>query len=294
MYLSLNRYLRGIFGERVQKVSLDAGLTCPNRDGTKGTGGCVYCDAGGSGTGGSKAGKDVAQQMREGIQQARKRYGAEKFIAYFQSFSNTYAAPERLEGLYSQALVGPEVVGLSVGTRPDCVDHEKLALIARVGRDRMVWMEYGLQSASDATLSRINRGHTARDFIHAVGLAREYGFPVCAHVIFGLPGEGRTEMEDTVHLLAGLKIDGVKFHQLYVVEGTALHRLHEVGGYRPMEQAEYAGMVAWALRALPAGTVIQRLTGDPPRDRTVVAPAWSYRKAETTALIKDALISIQK
>jgi radical SAM protein (TIGR01212 family) len=289
MYLSLNRYLRSMFGERVQKVSLDAGLTCPNRDGVKGTGGCIYCDAGGSGTGASRKGKDVAQQMREGIRQARRRYGAEKFIAYFQSFSNTYAAPERLEGLYSQALLGPEVVGLSIGTRPDCVDLKKLALIARVGKGRMVWMEYGLQSASDATLARINRGHTVRDFIHAVELSKEYGFPVCAHVIFGLPGEGRAEMEDTVRLLASLKIDGVKFHQLYVVEGTALHHLYETGGYSPMEQADYAGMVARAIRALPAGTVIQRLTGDPPRDRTVAAPAWSYRKTETTTLIKDAL-----
>jgi len=195
-YLTLNRFLRSAFGERVQKIPLDAGLTCPNRDGSKGRGGCIFCDASGSGTGASKSGRDIRSQMKTGMEWAAMRYRARKFIAYFQSFSNTYGPAEKLKALYSQALAGPEVVGLAIGTRPDCVDMERLDLIARTGSGRMVWMEYGLQSASDRTLAFINRGHTVSDFVSAVELTRRYGFLTCAHIIFGLPGETSAEMEN--------------------------------------------------------------------------------------------------
>jgi radical SAM protein (TIGR01212 family) len=288
MYLSLNQYLRSIFGERVQKISLDAGFTCPNRDGTKGRGGCIYCDARGSGTGAYESGKDIAEQMKAGINWAGRRYGARKFIAYFQSFSNTYGPLDRLEDIYTQALVGSEVVGLSIGTRPDCVDKDRLELISHIGEGRMVWMEYGLQSASDATLARINRKHTVSDFIRAVEISKEYGLMTCAHIIFGLPDEGRSEMEDTVRLLAGLKVDGVKFHHQYIVENTELNRLYRAGKYRPITQQDYVEMVAWALANLPKGTVIQRLTGDPPRDQ-LVAPAWSFDKIQTIAMIHNLI-----
>jgi hypothetical protein len=288
MYLSLNQYLRSVFGERVQKISLDAGFTCPNRDGTKGRGGCIYCDAKGSGTGAYESGKDIAEQMKAGISRAGRRYGAKKFIAYFQSFSNTYGPVDRLEDIYKQALIGSEVVGLSIGTRPDCVDKERLELISRLGEGRMVWMEYGLQSASDATLARINRRHTVSDFIRAVEISRQYGLMICAHIIFGLPGEGRSEMEDTVRLLASLKVDGVKFHHQYIVENTELNRLYKAGKYKPITQKDYVEMVAWALVNLPKGTVIQRLTGDPPRDQ-LVAPAWSFDKIQTIAMIHNLI-----
>ena len=285
-YLSLNQYLRSAFGERVQKISLDAGFTCPNRDGTKGRGGCIYCDAKGSGTGSYGFGKDIAEQMTEGINWAQRRYGAKKFIAYFQSFSNTYGPVERLEALYAQSLLGQEVVGLSIGTRPDCVDKERLELISRLGEGRMVWMEYGLQSASDTTLRSINRGHSVSDFVRAVEISRQYGLMTCAHVIFGLPGEGRPEMESTVRLLADLRIEGVKFHQLYIVKNTGLDRLYRAGDYKPMEQKDYVDMVARALASLPEGTVIQRLTGDPPRGE-LVAPDWSLDKRHTISMIQE-------
>jgi len=224
--------------------------------------------------------------MKAGINWAGRRYGAGKFIAYFQSFSNTYAPVGRLEAIYTQALVGPEVVGLSIGTRPDCVDKERLELISRLGEGRMVWMEYGLQSASDVTLARINRRHTVSDFIRAVEVSREYGLMTCAHVIFGLPGEGRSEMENTIRLLSDLRIDGVKFHQLYIVKNTRLNRLYRAGNYRPIEQEDYVEMVAWALANLPEGTVIQRLTGDPPRN-DLVAPGWSMDKKRTISMIQN-------
>jgi len=287
-YLTLNQYLRAIFGTRVQKIPLDAGLTCPNRDGTKARGGCIYCDSRGSGTGAYRDEKSVRQQMEEGIQWARRRYKARKFIAYFQSFSNTYAPPGQLEEMYRQALISPEVVGLFVGTRPDCVDKEVLSLISRVGEGRLLWMEYGLQSASDETLVRINRGHTVEDFVRAVEMSRMMDIPVCAHVIFGLPGETRQHMESTVQLLADLKVEGVKFHQLYVVRNSRLHQIYEEGGYNPMAQEEYAEMVAWAIAHLPENTVIQRLTGDPPLGG-LVAPEWSSDKAGTISLIKRRL-----
>jgi radical SAM protein (TIGR01212 family) len=288
IYLSINQYLRSVFGERVQKISLDAGFTCPNRDGTKGRGGCIYCDARGSGTGAYGSGKDIAEQMKAGINRACRRYGARKFIAYFQSFSNTYAPVGRLEAVYTQALVGQEVVGLSIGTRPDCVDKERLELISRLGTGRMVWMEYGLQSASDVTLARINRKHTVSDFIRAVEVSRECGLMTCAHVIFGLPGEGRSEMENTIRLLSDLQVEGIKFHQLYIVKNTELHRLYRSGNYRPIEQENYVEMVAWALANLPEGTVIQRITGDPPRNE-LVAPGWSLDKRQTISMIQNRI-----
>ena len=285
-FLTLNRFLRERFGERVQKIPIDAGFTCPNRDGTRGRGGCIYCDAHGSGTGRQRfAQKGIAGQVREGMAWAERRYGARKFIAYFQSFSNTYAPLDILERRYREALVSPEIVGLSIGTRPDCIDRERLELISRVAGHRMVIMEYGLQSASDKTLRRINRGHRVRDFIDAVRLTREYGFHTCAHVIFGLPGQSREEMLDTAGLLAELAVGGVKFHQLYVVEGTQIHDLYEKGEIRLLDQDYYAEAVAESIKRLPPDTVIHRLAGDPPKEG-FVGPGWSLDKAGTVRRIR--------
>lgn len=288
-YLTLNTYLRGIFGQRVQKIPLDAGLGCPNRDGTKGIGGCIYCNTEGSGTGAHSKGKGLRTQLEEGMAWARARYRAKKFIAYFQSFSNTYAPHDTLEKLYSKAL-RDDVVGIAIGTRPDCIDHEILKLISRIADGRMVWMEYGLQSASDETLKRINRNHTVKEFIEAAEITKRLGLHTCAHIIFGLPGEGRKEMERTVELLSELKIEGVKFHQLYVSRGTRLHKLYKEGRYLPITQKEYSDMVAWSIKKLPKRTVIQRLTGDPKKEE-LVAPRWSLDKQETISLINASLSS---
>ena len=218
-YRDLNSYLKGRFGERVQKITLDAGLTCPNRDGRVGAGGCLYCNARGSGTGAWGRGQSIPAQMEAGIARLSRRYGAARFIAYFQSFSNTYAPLARLRELYEAALASPQVVGLSIGTRPDCLGDDVLDLLAGYARDRLVWLELGLQSAHDATLARLNRGHDAACFSEAAARAAARGLAVVAHVILGLPGEGPREMAATARYLARLPVHGVKIHLLYVDQG---------------------------------------------------------------------------
>ncbi len=277
-FLSLNSYLRGLFGCRVQKIPLDAGLSCPNRDGTKGTGGCIYCSASGSGTGALARGISVREQMALGIAWARRRYKARRFIAYFQSFSNTYGNVQHLGAIYRESLVSPDVVGLFIGTRPDCVHDAVLDTISEAADGRLVWMELGLQSASDATLHAINRGHTRDDFVRAVEMTKARGLPVCAHVIFGLPGEGKEEMLATIALLKELGVEGVKFHQLYALGGTELARLFRLGQWAPLDMDTYARLVAEAIAMLGPGVVVHRLSGDPPQTG-LLAPDWSRDKS---------------
>lgn len=289
-YYDLNAFLRERFGCRVQKISVDAGLSCPNRDGTLSTGGCIYCNARGSGTGAHLRGMGIAEQLEKGKAFLSKRYKARKFLAYFQSYSNTYAPVETLERLYTEALGVPDVVGLSIGTRPDCVDESKLALLESLARDHLIWIEYGLQSARDETLARINRGHDFQCFERAVAATRGRGIHICAHVILGLPGETRNHMRRTADALAALKIDGVKLHLLYVVKGTPLETLYRDGDYQPLEQAEYVDLVCDFLERLPPETVIQRLTGDP-HEEELVAPFWALDKQATVNMIHERLLA---
>ncbi|MFZ0133012.1 MAG: TIGR01212 family radical SAM protein [Desulfobacterales bacterium] len=283
-YNDYTTYLRSIYGCRVQKISVDAGLTCPNRDGTLSTGGCIYCNDRGSGTGAHAGGLSITDQLLAGKAALSRRYKAKKFIAYFQSFSNTYAPVARLRRLYGEALAVDDIVGLAIGTRPDCASDPVLDLLAGYAADHLVWIEYGLQSAHDATLALINRGHDAACFRKAVTAAHARGLNVCAHVILGLPTEGRAEMLETACFLADLPVLGVKLHLLYVVRGTALERLYRAGDYRCLSQAAYVDLVCDFLERLPARMVIQRLTGDPHRAE-LVAPLWSLRKRETLDLI---------
>ncbi len=277
-YRDLHSYLRRRFGERVQKIPLDAGLRCPNRDGTRGTGGCLYCNARGSGTGAWSRGQGITGQVQEGMARLASRYGAAKFIAYFQSFSNTYAPLSRLRELYEEALAFPEVVGLSVGTRPDCLSPEVLELLAGYSSKYLVWLELGLQSAHDATLKRINRGHDAACFARAVEAAAARGLEVVAHVILGLPGEGPEEMASTAVYLSRLPMQGVKIHLLYVCRGSGLERLQAQGTYRCLAEEEYVARVVDFVELLPPDLVIHRLTGDP-HPEELVAPAWCLDKS---------------
>jgi radical SAM protein (TIGR01212 family) len=287
-YRDLNSYLRERFGTRVQKVTLDAGLTCPNRDGRVGEGGCLYCNARGSGTGAWNRGQTITVQLQEGMARLGRRYGASRFIAYFQSFSNTYAHVETLRALYQEALAFPEVVGLSIGTRPDCLSPEILDLLVDLARERLLWLELGLQSAHDETLKRINRGHDVACFTQAVEAAAARGLEVVAHVIFGLPGEGSVEMAATDRYLAGLPLQGVKIHLLYVVRGSGLEEMYRAGSYRPLEAEEYVGLVADFLELLPPQLIIHRLTGDPHREE-LVAPRWSLDKSRVLTDIREEL-----
>jgi uncharacterized protein len=287
-YYDLNTYFRNTYGCRVQKISLDAGLSCPNRDGTLSSEGCTYCNRMGSGTGASLKGQSITDQLLAGKQFLSRRYQAKKFIAYFQSFSNTYAPVEKLKSLYDEALAVDDVVGLSVGTRPDCVNEEILTLLHTYAQQHLIWIEYGLQSAHDATLELINRGHDVTAFLDAVEMTKNRGIQICAHVILGLPGETKDHMMETAKILAGLEIDGLKIHLLYVIKGTRLDDMYQKGNYTPLTQAQYVDAVCEFLAHTPSHVVIQRLTGDPHREE-LVAPDWSLRKTETLNLIRQTL-----
>ncbi len=287
-YNDLNGYLRSIFGCRVQKISIDAGFSCPNRDGTISEKGCIFCNARGSGTGAHAKGLSITDQLMDGKTRLLKRYKAKKFIAYFQSFSNTYAPIDKLKSLYEEALAVEDVVGLSIGTRPDCVDEPVLKLLQGYAENHLVWIEYGMQSVHDSTLSIINRGHDFKCFQKAVDATKNRGIKVCAHVILGLPDEKRSDMLETAKAVAKMKIDGIKIHLLYVVKGTELEKLYQQGRYRCLEQGEYVDLVCDFLELIPQDMIIQRLTGDP-HPKELVAPEWSLKKGETLTLIRNTL-----
>ncbi len=287
-YNDLNTYLRSIFRCRVQKITIDAGLSCPNRDGSVSTGGCIYCNTRGSGTGAYAKGQSITDQLIMGKKVLSRRYNAKKFIAYFQSFSNTYAPVEKLKRFYQEALSVDDVVGLSIGTRPDCVNEPVLDLLEEYCSRYLVWVEYGLQSAHNSTLSLINRGHDFQCFQNAVEATQNRGIKICAHVILGLPHEERNHMLETARAIADMAIDGVKIHLLYVVKGTKLHQLYQSGRFRCLEQQEYVDLVCDFLEHIPRKVIIQRLVGDP-HPEELVSPAWSLQKSETLALIRSTL-----
>jgi hypothetical protein len=235
-----------------------------------------------------REGLSITAQVIRGPEFLKKRYKAKKFIAYFQSFSNTYGPHERLKGLYEEALAVDDIVGLSIGTRPDCIDESILTILEGYTRDYLIWIEYGLQSIHDRTLTFINRGHDVKCFKGAVELTRNRGIKICTHVILGLPFEDRDDMLATAGAVAAMGIDGIKIHLLYVIKGTRMERLYLEGRYRCLEQEEYIDLVCDFLELLPPDMVIQRLTGDP-HPAELVAPEWSLRKNETISVIKKIL-----
>jgi hypothetical protein len=284
LYRDYNSYLRETFGCRVQKISLDAGLGCPNRDGTVGRGGCIYCNEKGSGTGAARF-AGIFEQIRIGKERLAGKYKAKKFMAYFQSFSNTYAPLAKLAALYDQALADPDVVGLSIGTRPDCVTDETLDHLAVLGENNLIWLEYGLQSANDQTLERIRRGHSVAAFIDAVKRSRARKIPVCAHVILGLPGENTEDMLHTARFLALQDVQAVKIHLLYVIRGTTLDEMYSSGAYSCLSREGYAAAVGEFLALLPPHIIIQRLTGDP-HPEELVSPLWALDKQRNLEAVR--------
>lgn len=269
----------------MQKITLDSGLSCPNRDGTISSSGCIYCNALGSGTGAHARGLSVTRQLVEGKTALRKRYKAKLFLAYFQSFSNTYAPLEKLKSLYEEALSVEDVIGLSIGTRPDCISEPVLELLQGYAQDYLIWLEYGLQSANDKTLSFINRGHTFQCFKEAVKRSRNRNLKLCVHIILGLPHEEKNQIRETARAVANLGIDGIKLHLLYIIKGTRLEEIYRKGEYRCLEQWEYVDLVCDFIEYLPEEVVIQRLTSDPHRQE-LVAPDWVLNKQKTLNLIK--------
>jgi radical SAM protein (TIGR01212 family) len=264
-------------GERVHKIALDAGFTCPNRDGTKGIGGCTFCNNASFSPNGRQP-SPVAEQLASGRRAIARRTRATRFIAYFQAYTNTYAAVEQLEALYREALREPDMVGLSVGTRPDCVPPAVLDLLARYqDRGLEVCLELGLQSAFDETLARVNRGHGLAEYRETVHAARGCGIPVCTHLIVGLPGEMEEHNHATLDTVLDLGVDGLKLHPLHVVKGTMLANQWRRGEYRPLNREEYVRIACNLIERTPAEIVYHRVTGTAPRD-ILLAPEWCSEK----------------
>lgn len=287
-YLPFSQHLRDLFGERVHKIGIDAGFTCPNLDGTRGTGGCIYC-YGERATQHLADAADIKAQIARSKAPLMKRYKAHKFMAYFQPFTNTYAPPDVLDALYRAALEEEGMVGLAVGTRPDCVDEPVLDVFEALAQQYYVWIEYGLQSMHDRTLAKIHRRHTVADFLDAVTrTTRRSGIRICAHVILGLPGESRDDMLATARQLTELGIDGVKIHSAHVVKDTPLETLYRAGRYRPPAFEEYIPLICDFLEHLAPDIVIQRLVGDSPM-RRYVAPEWCLDKPKVLEAIDGEL-----
>lgn len=275
-YNQFSAYLKDKFGVKVYKITLDAGFSCPNRDGKISTGGCIFCDDGGSFSQAHSNLLSIEEQVQTGIKNLSGRFKAEKFMSYFQAFSNTHKPVAELEKIYKSSLCDERIVGLSIGTRPDCVDDEKLKLISSFTKDYETWLEYGLQSIHDKTLERINRGHDFDCFLKAYEKTKENNIKVCVHVIFGL-WESHDEIMQTAQKLAELKVDGVKIHMLCALENTKLANLYRAGEIDFMSEDEYVQTVCDFLEYLPPDTTIHRLAGNG-FSKTLIEPQWLGKK----------------
>ena len=271
-YNQYSAHLKNKFGAKVYKITLDAGFSCPNRDGTISTGGCIFCDEGGSFSQAHSNLLSIEQQVETGIETLSARFKAQKFMSYFQAYSNTYKPVKELEKIYNSALNHPDIVGISIGTRPDCIDNDKLNLIASLKDDYYTWVEYGLQSIHNKTLEKINRGHDFDCFLKAYEQTKEKGINVCVHVIFGL-WETYDEIMQTAQKLADLKVDGVKIHMLCALENTKLANIYNSGGIDFMSEDEYVQTTCDFLEYLPKETTIHRLAGNGLK-KNLIAPRW--------------------
>ena len=287
-YYKFSKYLKERFGERVHKISVDGGFKCPNLDGTLSNKGCIYCNNYAFSPALRVKNLSLEEQIEKGIEYGKKRFKAKKFIVYFQPFTNTYAPLKILKERYDVVRKFSEVVGIAIGTRPDCIDEEKLSLIESYTEDYEVWIEYGLQSIHDKTLKIINRNHTYSDFLKAVEMTKGRRIKICAHVIIGLPGETRKDMIETAKECGRLKIDGIKIHPLHVVKGTQLEKMYKDGKYTPMDIEFYVDTVVEFLQYLSPDTVIQRITADCPSEY-LVAPFWISLKERVIKMIEDRL-----
>lgn len=280
-YHTLHHHNLQIYGGKVFKASLDCGMTCPNRDGTLGRGGCIFCDSGSRYFGGTGS---VVEQIMAERQRIRQKWPNAGLIAYFQAGTNTYGPAEYLATLWEQALGCPGVVGISIATRADCLNRSVLEALADLNRRTRLTVELGLQTAHDETAAAIGRGHSMAQFLEGYGALRERKIRICVHLINGLPGETEEMMLESARQVGRLQPGGVKLHLLHVNRETALAELWRQGIYRPMEKEDYVRVVTEQLRYLPAETVIERLTGDGDRNR-LLAPLWSRNKISVLGAI---------
>ena len=274
--ITANEYYRSRFGCKVYKLSLDGGFTCPNRDGTLGTRGCLFCSAAGGGDF-AERGNSIPDQL----ERAKKRVSAKihdgKYIAYFQAYTNTYGPVEKLEPLYSAAIAPDYIVGLAIGTRPDCLPQEVVDLLEKINRIKPVTVELGLQTASDETARIIRRGYPMSVYVDAVRRLKAAGIEVVTHIIIGLPGENGDMALDTTRQAVAAGTDGVKFHLLHVLKGTDLQKEYELGHYTPLSLEDYGAILRRCIAALPPHIVVHRITGDGAK-KDLVAPLWSGNK----------------
>lgn len=287
-YYPLSEFLQKRFGCRVIKIPVHAGLNCPNRDGQVGRQGCIFCWNPSFSPALQDPLKSLTVQIRDGMA-AIKRPGRHKFLVYFQSYTNTYAPVAKLRTLYDTALSEPDVVGLCIATRPDCVPELVMDMLADYARRWHLWLELGLQSAQDRTLSLINRGHTRADFQDAVARSSGRGFYVCAHVILGLPGEGRREMLETADFLSSQPVHGIKIHHLQIIEGTPLAAMFRNGQLAPLEFEQYLQLVCDFLEKLRPDITIHRLMGDVLDDSLLLSPRWDLGKARVISAVEQEL-----
>jgi radical SAM protein (TIGR01212 family) len=287
MYKKFSEYLKKRFGCRVHKISVYAGFNCPNLDGTFSNKGCIYCNNYAFSPSLRKV-LTLEEQIEEGIEYGKKRFKAEKFIVYFQPYSNTYAPEEILKEKYDTVKKFPEIVGISIGTRPDCIDEEKLKLIESYTDDYEVWIEYGLQSIHDKTLKIINRNHTYSDFLNAYEMTRKRNIKICAHVIIGLPDEDKEEIIETAKECGKLKLDGIKIHPVHVLKNTELERWYKEGKFKVMSMEEYIDLLCDFLSYLYPETIIQRLTADCDREY-LVSPLWLLEKQKMLKLLEEKM-----
>lgn len=278
-YNSFGSYVRKRFGMPVHKVNIDAGFTCPNRDGTLGYSGCIYCNNDSFRPSSCKPTLSVKEQIENGIGYLKKRYRAEKFIAYFQPYSNTYAPAEELERLYKDALSEPSVIGLAIGTRPDCIDEEKIALLESLASKYFILVEYGLQSIYDRSLQFMNRGHDYRAFLKALEMTKDRGIETGAHVIVGFPTETRDEMLSMADEVSALPINFLKIHQLQIIKDTPLEVLYRQDPFHVFGYEEYLAFVVDFIERLSPHIVLQRLFATAPDD-ILIAPKWDKNKHE--------------
>ncbi len=278
-YRSLNEYYRSIFGRKAAKISLDGGFTCPNRDGTCGTRGCLFCSAGGSGDFAENAALSITEQIAKGKAQTAGKWKNPAYIAYFQAFTNTYAPVEKLRQKYEEALACPEIEGISIATRADCLPTDVLALLAELNKKTNLWVELGLQTADAQSAAFIRRGYPLSVFTQAVYALAERNIPVVVHIILGLPGESRETVLRTIDYLNRLPIQGIKLQLLHVLSDSDLADLYRAGEYTPLEKEEYITLVADCIAHLRADIVLHRLTGDGDKS-ALLAPLWSLRKRD--------------
>ena len=286
---TISEVLKKQYGEKLYRISLTSGCTCPNRDGTIGTGGCTFCSRSGSGDF-SPAFLPLRDQIEEGTKRIESKTNAKRFIGYFQSFTNTYGDQERLKSLFSETIDQPEIAILSIGTRPDCLEQDMIDFLSVLNRKKPVWVELGLQTTNEQTAERIHRGYKLPVFDDAYKRLKDAGLAVIVHVILGLPGETKDDMLNTVRYLSSLEpvLDGIKLQMLHVLEGTALAEEFKESPFHILSLEEYTNIVIECLKSLPDNTVVHRFTGDGPK-KLLIEPQWSWDKKKVLNYMNKAI-----